>query len=178
MEFQQTAFPGLFVIQFKRFEDERGNFTKTLHAGNFAEKGLGSDFKESYYSSSKKNVIRGMHFQLPPSDHFKMVYPVSGKVLDVILDLRKNSPTYLKFFSVELSLEKANGIYIPKGMAHGFATLSEEATLVYLTSTVYDPEKDTGVLWSSVSFNWPIDQPLLSKRDQQFIELKDFDSPF
>ncbi|MDX1701642.1 MAG: dTDP-4-dehydrorhamnose 3,5-epimerase family protein [Melioribacteraceae bacterium] len=178
MEFIKTAFQGLYVIQFNKRTDLRGSFTKVFQRDHFETKGIPCRFAESYYSSSVKNVIRGMHFQMPPFDHYKLVYPVTGKVLDVVLDLRIHSDTYLECFSFELSVDKSNGIYIPKGMAHGFLTLSNESTLVYNTSTVYSPQHDTGILWNSIQFEWRVDHPVISERDKNFISLQEFKTPF
>lgn len=156
----------------------RGRFVKVFHKQTFAEKGLETHFAEEYYSISHKNVIRGLHFQLPPMDHVKMVYCVQGEVLDVVLDLRVGSPTYGEHVLFELSAAKANSIYIPKGMAHGFCAVSELAILVYKVGTIYSPNHDAGVLWNSAGIAWPTKQPILSARDQSFPTLDKFISPF
>ena len=155
-------------------QDNRGLFIKTFHYDEFKKIGLDTNFKEEYYSISKKNVLRGMHFQLPPFDHNKMVYCIYGKVLDVIVDIRKNSDTFGKVISLELSSEKANIVYISKGFAHGFYTLSNKAIMVYKTSTVYNPKFDTGILWNSINFKWLNNNPIISKRDSEFESIKKF----
>ena len=119
-----------------------------------------------------------MHFQLPPMDHVKMVYCVEGKVLDAVVDLRKGSPTYGRFDLFELSAAKANSLYIPKGMAHGFCVRSERAIMVYKVSTVHSPAHDAGLLWNSMEIPWPIAEPILSERDAAFPRLDTFVSPF
>jgi dTDP-4-dehydrorhamnose 3,5-epimerase len=119
-----------------------------------------------------------MHFQAPPSDHVKLVYCVHGEVMDVVLDLRKGSPTYGQAESIRLSAERGNYLYIPKGIAHGFCATSDVATLVYKVSTVHDPLNDTGVLWNSFGFSWPTPEPVISARDYSFKTLSAFDSPF
>ena len=108
----------------------------------------------------------------------KLVYCVQGEVLDVVLDLRKGSPTYGTVDTFNLSAEKGNYLYIPKGMAHGFLATSETATLVYKVSTVYDPLNDMGVRWDSFGFNWPTSTPIISDRDSNIKPLSEFDSPF
>ena len=178
MKLKELNLKGAYEISLHAFEDLRGDFVKIFHAGNFKQHGLHHDFKESYYSTSKRGVIRGMHFQTPPFHHSKLVYAAEGEVLDVLLDLRKNSPTYLQHCTVELSKQNRNAVYIPAGLAHGFAVTTESATLVYMATTVYHKESDTGVLWNSFGFNWPVENPLISERDQSFMQLKEFESPF
>jgi dTDP-4-dehydrorhamnose 3,5-epimerase len=159
-------------------EDERGSFVKTFHADEFAAQGLDNDFRESFYSESKKGVIRGMHFQLPPEDHSKLVFCTTGEVLDVILDLRKDSPMFGKAKSFSLSAENRDMLYIPKGCAHGFYTVSDIATVFYFTSTVHSKPHDTGIRYDSFGFDWPGLGHVLSARDKSFITLDEFDSPF
>ena len=174
----ETPLEGCFELQPIVRGDNRGSFVKTFHADAFAELGLDTDFKEEYYSTSIKNVLRGMHFQTPPADHVKLVCCTEGAVKDVVVDLRKNSPTFGKHCAFELTAEKANMLYIPKGFAHGFLTLSERATMLYKVTTVYSPENDKGILWSSCGIDWQCDAPILSARDQKHPPLAEFDSPF
>lgn len=169
---------GVFEVVNFVAKDERGVFVKTYHKDKLEEEiGIVECFKESYYSQSRKDVIRGMHFQLPPHDHEKLVYVTEGKILDVILDIRKNSTTYGLFRSIELS-SFGNAVFIPKGCAHGFLTLSDKATVVYNVTTVYNQEADSGILWNSFGFRWPVAQPILSARDQAFASFKDYNSLF
>lgn len=169
---------GCFELQPKAFQDARGRFVKVFHEQAFAAQGLETNFTEEYYSVSYKNVIRGMHFQLPPMDHVKMVYCVEGEVMDAVVDLRVGSPTYGQYALFDLSATKANSIYIPKGMAHGFCVRSEQAIMVYKVSTIYSPAHDGGILWNSASIPWPITQSILSTRDESFPRLDQFVSPF
>jgi dTDP-4-dehydrorhamnose 3,5-epimerase len=169
---------GCFELQPKVFEDTRGRFVKVYHDLAFVEKGLETHFAEEYYSISNKNVIRGMHFQLPPRDHVKVVYCVQGEVMDVVLDLRVGSLTYGQHVTFELSSRKANSIYIPKGMAHGFCALSDNAIMIYKVSTVYSPGHDAGISWDSVGIEWPTKEANLSQRDLGFPSLAEFNSPF
>ena len=178
MKVVKTDFNGLFVIQSNVFTDQRGAFIKTFHKKFFEDNGLESDFRESFFSISKKNVIRGMHFQLPPDDHVKLVYCAKGKILDVVVDLRKNSPTYGKFFSIDLTENNGKIIYIPKGFAHGFKSLTDNSVVVYMTTKEYSPENDTGIRWDSFGFDWKIDNPIISERDKSFLPLEKFESPF
>lgn len=177
-ELKPNKLPGCFELQPKVFDDVRGRFVKVFHEQAFADKGLETNFAEEYYSVSHKNVIRGMHFQLPPMDHVKMVYCIQGEVLDAVVDLRVGSPTYGEYTLFELSAAKANSIYIPKGMAHGFCAMSDQAVMVYKVSTIYSPEHDAGLLWNSVGIAWPTNDAILSARDQSFSSFDKFVSPF
>ncbi len=174
----ETSLAGCYVLMPSIHQDERGSLVKTFHEQAFREYGLNLEVKEEYFSTSKKNVIRGMHFQVPPHDHIKLVYCMQGKVLDVLLDLRRDSPTYGQAIGIELSQEQHEIVYIPSGIAHGFCVLSDEALMVYKTSTVRHPESEAGVLWSSFNFSWPNVAPILSARDKVLPALQDFNSPF
>lgn len=176
--FSPLSIEGCFEILPTVSKDIRGEFIKTFHVEMFQEQGLYLNFAEEFYSVSKYGVLRGMHFQVPPYEHTKLVYCTEGSVLDVLLDLRKKSKTYRKSLSLELSYEKKNMIYIPTGVAHGFCTLSHSSTMIYKTSKVYNPQADVGILWSSFDFTWPIEKPILSERDQAHQLLSQFVSPF
>ncbi|MFC4701026.1 dTDP-4-dehydrorhamnose 3,5-epimerase [Glaciecola siphonariae] len=168
MQINESVINGVFEIENKMFQDHRGLFVKTFHEETFEKNGLSTNFKESFYSVSAKNVIRGMHFQKPPHDHAKLVYVTSGEILDVVLDIRKDSATYGRSISFRLSSENGRSVYIEKGCAHGFLTLSNSATVVYSTSTVHSAEADSGVLWNSFNFDWGIQNPIISGRDEVF----------
>ena len=173
-----TCITGCYEIQPRVLKDVRGVFVKTFHADCFREAGLCTDWAEHYYTTSDPGVLRGLHFQLPPHDHVKLVYCIAGSVEDVALDLRVGSPTYGKAILLELSAEKGNMIYLPKGLAHGFCAPNEQAILVYNVSSVYKPEADTGIRWDSAGINWSIQNPLLSERDRSFPAFDQFESPF
>lgn len=169
--------PGCLLIEPNKFEDHRGYFVKTYHAGLCAELGIDLDIREEFYSVSHKNVVRGMHFQLPPDAHEKLVYCTRGAVLDVLLDLRRG-PGYGRVASARLSGENGHLLYIPKGIAHGFVALSDETLMLYKTSTVHSPQSDCGIRWDSFGFDWGVDQPVISERDWRHAALGDFTSPF
>lgn len=158
--------------------DSRGKFVKTFHEDFFRQHGLAVDFREEYYTVSQRGVLRGLHFQLPPAAHAKLVYCAHGEVLDVVVDLRQGSPTYRKHYSVLLSTDKANQIYVPIGLAHGFFVVSETATVTYKVTSVYAPDLDSGILWNSAGITWPTGLPILSERDQSFSSLEKFVTPF
>ncbi|MET2984904.1 dTDP-4-dehydrorhamnose 3,5-epimerase [Aureibaculum conchae] len=174
----ETSIQGCFELQPRIFKDDRGKLIKTFHKDTFLELGLETDFKEEYYSVSKKNVLRGLHFQTPPEDHVKCVTCISGKIFDAVVDLRKNSSTYKQNFTLELDAEKGNMLYIPKGFAHGFYALTENAIFLNRTTTVYNPNCDTGIKWDSCGIDWPFDNPILSGKDEQMVKLENYSSPF
>ena len=173
-----TVIPGCLVLQPRVVTDMRGRFTKVFHAPSFAAHGLVTQFAEEYYSVSRRGVLRGMHFQRPPADHVKVVYCTAGAVLDVVVDLRRESPTYGRHARVELSAERGNMLYVPRGLAHGFLVIEEEATLVYKVETVYAPAEDSGLAWDGCGIDWPVDNPILSDRDRGFPALPAFETPF
>jgi dTDP-4-dehydrorhamnose 3,5-epimerase len=168
------------ALEPKTFTDQRGDFVKTFHETALRELGLPFEIKEEFYSTSHKNVVRGMHFQLPPADHIKLVYCLKGAVLDVVVDLRRNSPTFGRAHAEELSETNHRGFYIPAGFAHGFLSLTEGALMIYKTSTVHTPACDAGIHWNSFGFAWPLDAgaPIVSKRDAEFVPLAEFNTPF
>lgn len=178
MNLIKTRIPDCYIIQVDKIDDKRGTFVKTYNKASFSDLGLCTSFNEEYYSVSKKNVLRGLHFQIPPNDHVKVVYCLAGRVFDAVVDLRKDSPTYGRYEAFELSADEANMLYIPTGLAHGFYVLSEWATVAYKVSTIYSPEHDTGILWNSVDIPWPDKNPVISERDSRFLNLKEFKSPF
>lgn len=178
MRFRQLQLQGCFEIQPYVFDDVRGRFVKTYHLPTFREQGVEAPEAEEYVTTSNVNVLRGLHFQVPPMDHVKVVYCISGRVLDVVLDIRVGSPTYGKHVTTELSGEQANMIYIPRGMAHGFYVLEGPAIMVYRVSKVYSRDHDKGILWNSAGILWPTRSPIISDRDSEFPEFVAFDSPF
>ncbi len=179
MKFKKTDLPDLYLIEPIIMKDNRGLFTKTFNTSIFEKNNLDFTIQESYYSISDKNVIRGMHFQTPPYEHQKIVYVTKGKVLDVVIDLRKNSPGFKKCFSTLLSEENRNILYIPVGFAHGFKSLENESCVVYCQSTVYSPQDDCGIYYDSINFNWNNSSDIIvSDRDKKFVNLKEFNSPF
>lgn len=178
MRINQTEIPGCYEIQLNVFEDHRGRFIKTFHQDTFAEYGLDCHFAEAYYSISSQNILRGLHFQLPPKDHTKLVHCAEGEILDAVVDLRIDSPTYGQCTTFHLSAKHGNLIYIPSGLAHGFYILSQRAVVMYQVSTVYSPEHEQGILWNSAGINWPSQSPIISEKDSNWQSLCEFQSPF
>lgn len=178
MNFNELDLKGSYELKLNNFKDLRGSFVKYFHNDIFNNKNINLNIKECYYSISYKDVFRGMHFQLPPHDHEKYVFCTDGEILDIILDLRKNSHSYGKYTTLKLSMIESNAVYIPKGFAHGFLTLSTQATVVYNVSSVYEPKSDTGIRYDSFGFKMPISKPIVSDRDNSFESFKNFNSPF
>lgn len=174
----ETQFEGLYVLQTVRFMDNRGAFQKTFNKDFFRANDLDTDLCEIYYSVNNLGVIRGMHFQLPPDDHTKVVYVSKGRIMDVVVDLRKMSKTYKQHFSIELDSQKGQYLYIPKGFAHGFATLENGSIVNYAQTSCYTQVNDCGILFDSCGIEWPFDNPIVSERDLSFDKLTDFKSPF
>lgn len=169
---------GAKVITLPYSTDARGSFTKTFHETTLAAAGVHFTLRESYFSLSKKDVIRGMHFQLPPHHHSKVVFCPQGAILDVIVDLRKGSPTYKQYYATELSADNHKAYFIPEGFAHGFKSLTDDAMTFYLVSSEYSRDHDTGIRFDSIGFDWGVINPIISDRDLSFGTLGEFDSPF
>lgn len=178
MEIKDTTFQDLYIMEYNSFLDQRGEFVKTIHKETFLNEGLEYIFNESFYSVSNKNVIRGMHFQVPPEDHAKLVYVVTGSIIDVVLDIRNDSPNFGEFFSIELSAKNRKGIYIGKGFAHGFLALEDNTTVEYHTSTSQNRECEAGIKFDSFGYDWEVKEPILSIRDLAFQNFSDIESPF
>jgi dTDP-4-dehydrorhamnose 3,5-epimerase len=177
MKISNLEIMGVCLIENFEFYDERGGFIKTFSRELFEFSGISFTPVEIYYSISKKNVIRGMHFQIPPKEHSKLIYVTAGRIIDVILDLRKASPTFGKYISVTLTACK-NSIYIPAGCAHGFKALDDGICVVYNQTSSYSKEHDSGILWNSFGFDWQTENPILSERDKNLINFNQFTSPF
>lgn len=169
--------PGVFLYDLKYHEDNRGFFIKHFERSKLAERGMEFQTWETFYSSSQKGVIRGMHFQAPPMDQDKIVHCMRGKILDVLLDLRKGE-SYGKVVSIVLDSQVPQSLCIPKGIAHGFLSLEEESWVSYSVSAGYDPEKDRGIHWNSFGYDWGVKEPIVSGRDQSHPPFRDYQSPF
>ncbi|MGL1887876.1 MAG: dTDP-4-dehydrorhamnose 3,5-epimerase family protein [Reichenbachiella sp.] len=178
MNFIESKIEGLFLIESKLLTDNRGSFSKVFHKSTFDKVNSDLNFQESYYSISQKDVIRGMHFQVLPEDHSKLVYVPKGQILDVVLDLRMESKTYGQYSSFILSDSNANSLLIPKGCAHGFKSLEDDTITVYAVTSEYNSQCDSGVRWDSFGFDWDNVNPILSDRDNELIPLNKFITPF
>ena len=182
MEVKKTDIDGVYIIEPKIFEDSRGYFFESYNDLEFINKIDFIDFVQDNESKSSYGVMRGLHFQRPPHTQAKLVRCVRGAVLDVAVDLRKDSPTYGKHVAVELTEDNHRQLFIPKGFAHGFSVLSDTAIFQYKCDDFYHPELDGGIniLDESLGIDWkiPKDKAILSDKDTKHPLLKDFDTPF
>jgi dTDP-4-dehydrorhamnose 3,5-epimerase len=178
MLIKSTSIPGCLELLVPVCKDKRGTFVKIFHDHSFKEKDLETNFPEEYYSFSHQRVLRGLHFQRPPAHCVKLVSCLFGEIFDVVVDLRKGSPTFLRHETFLLSAAKANLLCIPTGLAHGFYVQSDSAIVLYKVSTLYSPTHDTGILWNSAGIPWPDTSPIISERDLSFSSLKNFKTPF
>lgn len=167
---------GCYEITPKVLGDNRGMFVKTFHKEFYRSLGLNFEIGEEYFSISTRNTLRGMHFQIPPYEHYKLVYCIQGAVQDAFLDIRKNSSTYKRSFSLTLDEKQRNILVLPPGIAHGFLTLSSQATMIYKTSSIYSPEHDKGIYWQDCGINWQNNNPILSERDKRHPKLSEFET--
>ena len=178
MEILPTELPDVRLIRPRTFADSRGSFVKTFHAPAFQNAGIGFIPQEEFFSVSHKNVIRGMHFQTPPQAQARLVYCLAGRILDVVMDLRKNSPAFSRVVARELSAANREMLFIPEGFAHGFLSLEDHSLVGYSASRPHSPPHDAGIAWNSIGFQWPVASQILSGRDQNFPSLHEFQSPY
>lgn len=163
-----TEITGLLILEPVAFADERGFFMETYNRDRYREAGIEAEFVQDNFSSSKKGVVRGLHYQAPPMAQGKLVFVVRGRVLDVAVDIRAGSPTYGKHVAVELSAENHKQFWIPAGFAHGFVALEDDTLFAYKCTAPYSKEHDRGVLWSdpAIGINWSVDDPIVSEKDK------------
>ena len=182
MKVEETSIEGLVVIEPKIFYDSRGYFFESYNQNLFIKKLGDFKFVQDNESKSSKGVLRGFHFQKPPFEQAKLVRCIEGEVLDVALDLRKNSSTYGKHEKVILSGDNKKQFFIPRGFAHAFLVLSETAIFSYKVDNIYAPQSDSGIIWNdpSLLINWGIDDSklIISEKDKSLGVLKNFESPF
>ena len=174
MQIKPTPLEGMLILEPRIFEDERGYFMETHHNQRFQSADIDCTFVQDNLSFSKKNVLRGLHFQ-KTKPQAKLIQAVSGGIFDVGVDLRKGSPTFGKWFGVVLSEENKRQFFVPEGFAHGFCVLSQSAHVAYKCSDFYDPQDEGGLHWSDpdIAIDWPLKDPIISAKDCQFGYLKD-----
>ena len=180
MNITKTDIEGLIIIEPQIFKDSRGCFFESWNAKKFKQLGISEDFVQDNQSVSSKGVLRGLHFQNPPYAQAKLVRVIEGSVLDVAVDLRKNSPTYGKHVSVILSEQNNKSFFIPKGFAHGFLSLEDNTVFNYKCSDYYNKESEGSLLWNDedLKIDWQIDNPLISEKDLQADFFKNFKTKF
>ena len=175
-EFEKQAISDVILIKPKVFGDNRGFFMETYKKSDFVKNGINTDFVQDNHSSSTKGVLRGLHYQEAPFAQAKLVRCIKGRIYDVAVDIRKDSPTFAKYVRVELSEENKHMLFIPEGFAHGFVVLSDCAELIYKTSNEYAPQADRGIFWNDedINIDWGIDfEPILSEKDKNQPRLKE-----
>ena len=168
MKIENTFITGLKIIHLNEFKDTRGSFIKIFNEDFFLKNNIETNFKESYYTISAKDVVRGMHFQIHPAEHTKIVYVNNGSILDIILDIRKDSPTFGQYFKIKINTNNPILVYIPIGCAHGFLSLEDNTMVTYLQSSCYDNISDKGIKYDSFGLDWEIKNPIISERDLNF----------
>lgn len=174
MRFKKTNIEGLYVINYKKYEDLRGELKKPYSFDEFKKyQIINYNFKEVWFTYSKMNVIRGMHYQTGEKGCEKLVSCIKGKVLDVILDLRINSKTYGEYFSIELCEDDPIALYIPINCAHGYKVMEEGSMMMYMATEIHSPDHDVGVKWDSFGFDWEVNEnPIISDKDQSLPNFK------
>lgn len=182
MEIIKTDIEGVVIIEPRVFRDARGYFFESFSAREFSEKVAPVTFVQDNESYSSYGVIRGLHFQKPPYTQAKLVRVIKGAVLDIVVDIRKGSPTYGQHVAVELTGENHRQLFIPHGFAHGFSVLSEEVLFQYKCDNYYAPQSEGGILWNdpSLGIDWriPVEKAILSEKDFKHPLLKDYVSDF
>jgi dTDP-4-dehydrorhamnose 3,5-epimerase len=182
MNIIKTDFPDLYIIEPKVFEDPRGYFYESYNAKQLEEKGIHTIFRQDNQSKSSYGVLRGLHYQLNPGAQTKLIRVLEGKIWDVIVDIRKGSPTFGKWFGIELTSDNKKQFYIPQGFAHGFSVLSETAVVMYKCDNFYNPQLERGIIYNDpeLGIDWkiPSAQAVLSPKDKIHPTLKNADLNF
>ncbi len=180
MDVRETPLPGVLILEPKRFGDARGFFCETWNAKTHANAGLNVEFVQDNHSmSAEVGTLRGLHFQSPPNSQAKLVRCGRGRLFDVAVDARRGSPTYGKWFGIELSFDNGLQLLIPEGFLHGFITREPDTEIVYKCSDYYAPESDGSVRWDTCGIDWGHEGlPILSEKDENAQAFEEFESPF
>lgn len=177
MEIKERKLKGVYEIVLNPLRDDRGYFMRTFDISIFRDKGIRSDWvQENHSRSERKGIIRGLHFQLPPFCESKLVRCIRGSVLDIFVDLRKDSASFGRWDSIELSEKENNMIFIPRGFAHGFCSLSEQSEVIYKVDNYYSKDYERGIIWNDpdLDIHWPVSFPLLSEKDSNNPSFREF----
>lgn len=174
MKFTPLEIPGVVLVEPDVFTDARGFFTEIYHQKKYADHGMAGPFVQDNYSHSKKNVLRGLHYQRK-NPQAKLVSVIRGKIFDVVADVRKGSPTFGRWLAEELSSDNRRQLFVPEGCVHGFCVLSDEADVLYKCTSLYVPADDQGILWNDpkLGVRWPVADPVLSSKDASLPKLTD-----
>ena len=178
--FRRLQIPDVILVEPKLLSDNRGFFFESFKESDFFKNGITKKFVQDNFSHSTRDVIRGLHYQQKPKAQAKLITVVSGKIFDVAVDIRKNSPSYGKWISEILSGDDHKLLYVPEGFAHGFCVLSQEADIFYKVNNEYSKEHERGIVWNdpTVNISWPIEEPIISDKDNKLPLLKNLDSDF
>ncbi len=173
--FEKTTLDGLFLIKPRVFGDDRGFFMESFSTKDFESAGIRMELVQINHSSSVKGVLRGLHFQYHPYQQAKLVRCIGGEILDVAVDIRPDSASFGRHFSVNLSDLNRFMLYVPRGFAHGFVVLSDIAEVEYAVDNVYAPDHEGGIVWNDrdLAIRWPIEKPILSEKDEKWPALRD-----
>jgi dTDP-4-dehydrorhamnose 3,5-epimerase len=176
--YRSLEIPGVWVIEARRFRDERGFFEETYQQSDFAAHGIPATFSQDNHSYSVRGVLRGLHYQKEPKAQGKLVRALVGRIFDVAVDIRRQSPAFCLWIGVELSDDDGRMLYIPPGFAHGFCVLTDEAHVMYKATAEYAPDLDRGIRWDDpeIGIEWPVAQPIVSLKDAQLPLLRDVDN--
>lgn len=174
MKFVETELAGVVLIEPDVFNDPRGYFLETYHAGKYAGGGVAGPFVQDNFSHSVRGTLRGLHYQLKHAQG-KLVMALAGRIFDVAVDIRQGSPTFGRWVGVELSGETRRQLYVPPGFAHGFCVLSETADVLYKCTDLYSPEDERGIIWNdpTLAIAWPVTDPLVSQKDRSYRTLRE-----
>jgi len=178
--FKRLSIPDVILVEPQSFSDDRGFFFESFKQSDFFSNGIDKNFVQDNFSHSVNGVIRGLHFQKAPKAQAKLVTVLKGKIFDVAVDIRKNSPTYGKWVSEILSGNTHNLLYVPEGFAHGFCVISDEADVLYKVSNEYSQEHERSIIWNDPKLNiqWPIKKPIISNKDNKLSLLENLDNDF
>lgn len=181
MNFRALALPGAFVIELVPRTDARGHFMRVYDEALFAERGLASRWvQDNEAHNTRASIVRGLHFQRPPKAETKLVHVMRGAIWDVIVDLRRGSPTFARWEAVELSADNHLAMYVPRGFAHGYCTLVDDAVVHYKVDAAYAPELEGGLRHDdpALAIDWPVSDPLVSDKDRRWPTLAELETPF
>jgi dTDP-4-dehydrorhamnose 3,5-epimerase len=173
--FIELEIPDVIIVQPDKFSDQRGFFSELYKSTEFKKHGINTKFVQENLSYSKKGVLRGLHYQTKPKEQGKFVRVLSGRIFDVVVDIRQESKTFKKWLSVELSEDNDDMLWIPPGFAHGFLALEDDTKIVYKVTSEYSPKNDSGIRWNDpdLKIKWPIANPTLSNKDSALPMFKD-----
>lgn len=179
-EFKKLCIPEVILVETQAFVDERGFFMEIFKESIFSVSGIKTRFVQDNYSHSIKGVLRGLHYQKDPKAQAKLVIVITGEIFDVVVDIRKGSPTYGKWVGVILSDKNHRLLYVPEGFAHGFCVTSDKADVLYKVNSEYSSEHERGILWNDpeIGIKWLTDKPIMIKKDRQLPTLKNADNNF